>query len=257
MGLFYDRRFDCEPAPREHAQYVLKLGYLSPHTLALEKVPPQARVLDLGCAGGYVASLLRERNGCHVTGVDRSPLASGVELDRFIQHDLNEGPPPVDFSDYEFVLLLDVIEHLAAPEAFVERLREAMKLAPNARLLVSTANVGFFINRLMLLLGQFNYGKRGVLDLTHTRLFTFESFRRLFEQAGFRVVETRPLPGPFPLALGDNALSRTLLALNEALNRLARGLFAYQVFFVIRPLPSLQYLLREAHAHSAARSASG
>ena len=39
----------------------------------------------------------------------------------------------------------------------------------------------------MLLFGQFNYGKRGILDLTHTRLFTFESFRRLFEQGGFRV----------------------------------------------------------------------
>ena len=33
----------------------------------------------------------------------------------------------------------------------------------------------------MLLFGQFNYGKRGILDLTHTRLFTFESFRRLFD----------------------------------------------------------------------------
>ena len=42
----------------------------------------------------------------------------------------------------------------------------------------------------MLLLGQFNYGKRGILDLTHTRLFTFASFRRLFEQGGFRVVDS-------------------------------------------------------------------
>ena len=64
----------------------------------------------------------------------------------------------------------------------------------------------------MLLFGQFNYGKRGVLDLTHTRLFTFGSFRRLFEQAGFKVVEERGVPGPFPLAMGDSALSRALVA---------------------------------------------
>jgi SAM-dependent methyltransferase len=256
MGLFYDRRFDSEPAVTDNLHYQLKLGYLSPHTLALRKIPRGARVLDLGCAGGYVAALLRERNGCRVTGVDCSRPGPGVELDDFILQDLNEGLPQVDPAEYEYVLLLDVIEHLASPELFVERLREAMKLAPNTKLLVSTANVGFFINRVMLLLGQFNYGKRGILDLTHNRLFTFESFRRLFEQAGFRVVETRAIPGPFPLALGENGLSRGLLALNNALNRLAKGLFAYQVFLVVEPLPSLEYLLREAHAHSARRSAS-
>jgi glycosyltransferase involved in cell wall biosynthesis len=256
MGLFYDRRFDVEPAANPNRHYELKLGYLSPHSLALTRIPRGVRVLDLGCAGGYVAALLRERNGCRVTGVDCSPLGPGVELDDFILHDLNEGFPRVDPSEYEYILLLDVIEHLASPELFVEHLREAMKLAPHAKLLVSTANIGFFINRVMLLLGQFNYGRRGVLDLTHKRLFTFDSFRRLFEQSGFRVVETLAIPGPFPLALGQNGVSRALLALNEALNRLAKGFFAYQVFLVVEPLPSLEYLLREAHAHSARRAAS-
>jgi hypothetical protein len=177
-----------------------------------------------------------------------------VELDEFIVHDLNNGPPAVDFAGYEFVLLLDVIEHLSSPETFVEGLREAMKLSPKAKLLVSTANVGFFINRLMLFGGQFNYGKRGVLDLTHSRLFTFESFRRLFEQGGFRVVEAHGIPGPFPLALGDNILSRALVALNRWLMHAARGLFAYQVFLVVEPLPSLEYLLQQAHVHSAQRA---
>jgi hypothetical protein len=129
-----------------------------------------------------------------------------------------------------------------------------MKLSPRVKLLVSTANVGFVVNRLMLLLGQFNYGKRGVLDLTHTRLFTFESFRRLFEQAGFRVVESRGIPGPFPLALGDNRLSRALVRINLMLIWMAKGLFAYQIFFVVEPLPSLDYLLGQALEHSARRA---
>ncbi len=255
MGLFYDRRFDCAPAASDNRHYHLKLDYPSPHSLALESVPVGATVLDLGCAGGYVAALLRERNRCHVTGVDRHPPGPGVELDQFVRQDLNDGPPDLDLARYDFLLLLDVIEHLASPERFIEELREALKLTPRTRLLASTGNVGFFINRLMLLIGQFNYGKRGVLDLTHSRLFTFESFRRLFEQAGFRVVEARGIPGPFPLALGHNWLSRTLVVLNGWLIRASRGLFAYQMFFVVEPLPSLEYLLREAHTHSALKSA--
>jgi glycosyltransferase involved in cell wall biosynthesis len=254
MGLFYDRRFDCEPAATENAHYQPKLNYPSPHSAALEAIPQGARVLDLGCAGGYVGAMLRRERGCLVTGVDRFPLGPGVELDRFIRHDLNNGFPPVDPHEYDFILLLDVIEHLSSPEAFVDDLRTALKLAPAVGILVSTANIGFAVNRLMHLVGQFNYGKRGILDLTHSRLFTFSSFRRLFEQGGFRVRQIRGIPGPFPLVLGDGPLARSFLAINTALIRVARGLFSYQLFFVVEPQPSLDYLLREAHQESAIRS---
>ena len=48
-----------------------------------------------------------------MTGVDRFPLGPGVELDAFILHDLNDGFPPVDAGDFDYVLMLDVIEHLS------------------------------------------------------------------------------------------------------------------------------------------------
>jgi 2-polyprenyl-3-methyl-5-hydroxy-6-metoxy-1,4-benzoquinol methylase len=255
MGFFYDRRFDCAPAAADNAHYQAKLGFPSPHTAALDAIPQGARVLDLGCAGGYVGAALRRLRGCRVTGVDRCPIAPGVELDGFILHDLNDGLPRLDVRDYDYVLLLDIIEHLTSPEAFVEQLRAALALSPSTKLVASTANIGFIINRLMLLAGQFNYGKRGILDLTHSRLFTFGSFRRLFEQGGFRVLSTRGIPGPFPLVLGDGALGRAVFTINDWLIRLSPGLFSYQMFFIVESLPSLEYLLREAHDHSAVRIA--
>jgi glycosyltransferase involved in cell wall biosynthesis len=254
LGLFYDRRFDCATQTVENAHYEPKLDYPSPHAVALELVPERARVLDLGCAGGYVGAMLRRRNGCRVMGVDRFPLGQGVELDGFMQHDLNDGPPALNAADYDYVLLLDVIEHLASPELFIERLREALKFTPNTKLLASTANIGFCINRAMLLFGQFNYGKRGILDLTHTRLFTFASFQRLFEQGGFRVVEARGIPGPFPMAMSNKTVSRFVMAVNNWLIKVSRGLFSYQMFFVVEPLPSLEYLLAKASEQSASRS---
>ena len=257
LGLFYDRRFDCGPAPQENAHYQPKLDFLSPHSVAIDAVPHGARVLDLGCAGGYVGAALRRERGCRVTGVDLFPLGSGVELDAFIRQDLNDGLPTVDFRNFDYVLILDVIEHLASPEAFVDQLRAALTLAPATKLIVSTANIGFFINRFMLLIGQFNYGKRGILDLTHSRLFTFASFRRLFEQGGFRVREERGIPGPFALVFGVGVVGRAIASINKALVRIGRGLFAYQMFFIVEPLPSLEYLLQTARDESAARSETG
>ena len=104
----------------------------------------------------------------------------------------------------------------------------------------------------MLLLGQFNYGKRGILDLTHTRLFTFNSFRRLFEQAGFEVVEECGVPAPFPLALGDNWISRLFIKINQVMIKLSKSLFSYQIFLVVRSRPSLNSLLKTAQDYAEA-----
>jgi glycosyltransferase involved in cell wall biosynthesis len=254
-SLFYDRKLDpASAAPNE--QYTSKLGFASSHTLALEHVPPGSRVLDIGCAGGFLSAALRAR-GCRITGLDAVPPADASAVDDFHLVDLNTELFPLDLRDFDCVLLLDVIEHLQSPERFIDAFARAAALNPNLTIVATTGNVAFVVVRLMLLLGQFNYGKRGILDLTHTRLFTFGTFRRLFEQAGFDVIAMSGVPAPFPLALGDRPLARMLLGVNRALVRASRSLFAFQMLAVIRPRPSLAYLLDRARRASAERSASG
>ncbi len=252
MGIFYDRKYDCAPAG--FALYTPKFDLPSPHTMALNLIGEGSRVLDLGCAGGYVGAALQHRKNCSVTGVDASPPRD-VVLDEFFQHDLNDGLRGIPAGRYDYILMLDVIEHLKSPESFLDELYQSLARNPGVEVLLSTANVGFIVTRLMLLLGQFNYGKRGILDLTHTRLFTFASFRRSLEQAGFNILEMKAVPGPFSVALGDNALSRFLLAVNVWLNRISRGLFAYQIFVRAQPRPTVEYLLGAAHDESARKLA--
>ena len=248
-GLFYDRRFDCAPAG--YSPYLPKLTYASPHKYALEHVSPGSRVVDLGCAGGYMGSALRKAKQCCVTGVDIFPGEG--HLDDFYFHDLSDGPPDFDFSQYDFILMLDVIEHLPLPERFLDQLRTKLAMNPDAELIISTANIGFFVTRIMLVLGQFNYGKRGILDLTHTRLFTFASLRRALDQAGFVILETRGMPAPYPLALGENWFSLLLVAANHLAASLWRGLFAYQICMRAKPRPSLETLLHNAREESRVR----
>ena len=108
----------------------------------------------------------------------------------------------------------------------------------------------------MLLFGQFNYGKRGILDVTHTRLFTFGSLKHALRQAGFEILETRGVPAPFPHAIGDNMVSRVLLHNNKFLIHISRGLFAYQIFMRARPEPTLESLLKLAKEESEVRASS-
>jgi methyltransferase family protein len=171
-------------------------------------------------------------------------------LDEFVQCDLDRGEFPVDAGRFDYVLLLDIVEHLRSPERLLDTLRQARRTGNDLTVIFSTGNVAFLVTRLGLSAGWFNYGVRGILDLTHTRLFTFRTARNLFEQSGYTVEEVRGVPAPFPLALGENMLSRLLLALNRLLIRLSKSLFAYQIFMVCKPTPSLEWLLQNAHEAS-------
>ena len=175
--------------------------------------------------GAYLA----KQKQCRVDGIDAFPIVQ-PGFESFHLHDLNFGLPALDYEKYNYVLMLDVIEHLARPEAFLEQLRTALSMNPATEVMISTANIGFIVTRFMLVIGQFNYGRRGILDLTHTRLFTFGSFERAVKQAGFDIIERVGVPAPAPLALGDNFVSRTLLKINSGLLHLLRGLFSYQIF---------------------------
>ncbi len=251
MGLFYDRKFDCRNDSPVNSHYQIKLGYTSPHSIVLDKVKAGSRVLDLGCAGGYLSAKLKER-GCVVTGIDVAPLEAGITLDEFHIHDLNK-PLPIDASQFDYILLMDVIEHLNSPEKFVENLLESMKGRDKAEIMVSSGNVAFCLMRLMLLFGQFNYGKRGILDLTHTRLFTAKTLKQLFLQNGYEVAECLGVPAPFPLAVGNNMLGRAMCKINDWFIYLSKSLFSYQIFFVIRAKPTLAALLQDAYESSSAR----
>lgn len=245
LGIFYERKFDMRDGGEHNPLYQSKFNFESPHTLALARVPDGSSVLDVGCASGYMARALTGK-GCRVTGIDQFPVAGDLPLEQFIRHDLDAGALPVDAGEFDYILLLDVIEHLRSPEGFVEALRQSRTDSKLATVIISTGNVAFVLTRMMLALGFFNYGMRGILDLTHTRLFTFGSLRHLLEQAGYQIDEVRGVPPPIPFALGDSWLSRSLMAVNRGLIRLSRSLFSYQIFMVARPLPSLEWLLHRA-----------
>ena len=249
-GILYQRRFD-PISEQENAHYDLKLGYASSHQFALDVVPDGASVLDIGSGpGGLARELLRK--GCRVAVVEQFDVSERFdgEVAIFVQ-DLDD-EPRFSVSEYDYLLLLDVIEHLKSPERFLERLRAQFDYSTRT-LVLTTPNIAFVIQRAMLALGQFNYGKAGILDRTHTRLFTFRSLRRLLVDRGFRIKHMRGVPAPFPKAFGNGLLGRSLLAINQLLIAISPTLFAYQIFVVAETTPSVDFVLEDAKRRSALR----
>ncbi len=249
IGLLYDPLLDFNLFETETYYFKKDPGSLHQHVVR-KGFAPGERVLEIGAAAGHVSRTLAER-GVDMTAVDRErPRAAGGA--RALALDLDE-----DFAarlpgeTYDTVLALDVIEHLSSPEDAVQRI--ARLLVPGGRVLASTANIAFLPMRLLLLLGVFNYGKRGILDKTHRRLFTIGSFRRLFERYGYEVGAVRGFGPPirdlvsarFPFSWIDTAAS--------FLARVMPRLFAYNFLIEARRLPSLDEVYQATLASGGAK----
>ncbi len=246
IHLFYDRKFDVKPDQDMHSD---KLAFTSSQSFAVAACPTGRRVLQLGIGHGNVAAELKSRQ-CSVTAVDFS--ASEVAETAAGSRPVSAPTPrlPADTGSYDHILLMDLIEHLHDPEMFMDELRhQTGKHRPEV--IITSGNVAFFVTRMMLALGQFNYSRKGVLGLGHRRLFTFKSLRSLLEQAGYQIIEERGVPAPFPLAIGANCCSAALLKINSLLIKLSKSLFAYQVCIRARALPESRHLLTETISSSA------
>ena len=124
--------------------------------------------LDVGCAGGALVKLMREK-GCDAYGVD--PAGEG------------EGVTACDFEEYrtdmrfDLITVLNTLEHLPAPSRFLRRVRGL--LSEGGTVLVTVPNLAGKTVRI---------STDAFLSSAHLYHFTPETLRAMFMRNGLRVV---------------------------------------------------------------------
>ncbi|MEM7732864.1 MAG: bifunctional 2-polyprenyl-6-hydroxyphenol methylase/3-demethylubiquinol 3-O-methyltransferase UbiG [Pseudomonadota bacterium] len=102
------------------------------------------RVLDLGCAGGFMAEALADR-GAKVTGID--PAAEAIRAAQLhadhegysIQYDVGVGEAlPYEDASFEAVVCVDVLEHVADLDQVLREVKRV--LVPGGRFFFDTIN---------------------------------------------------------------------------------------------------------------------
>lgn len=238
IELFYDPRFDIGV----DYPYTVKTGRQTTHGFVRTHDWGNAqKVLDVGGGGGESIAQDLSDAGHRVLCVDqftggKTPASGKLE---FLNANLND-PWPVEAGSRDIVFALDVLEHLTSPETALHESNRVLK--SRGLLCASTANVAFLPVRMMLLLGIFNYGRRGILDLTHTRLFTKHSFRRIIENSGYEILKQRGFGPPIRDLVGRNWFLRVIDSILSWLAQVWPGVFAYQLLIIARKRTTIREL---------------
>jgi 2-polyprenyl-6-hydroxyphenyl methylase/3-demethylubiquinone-9 3-methyltransferase len=145
--------------------------------------------LDVGCGAGLLAEPLA-RMGAKVTAVDAAPelieaakahaAGAGLSIDyRAVGVEALKGK-------YDLVTSMEVIEHVADPQAFVKDL--AARLAPDGLLILSTPNRTAWSKLLTITLAEgFGQIPKGTHDFD--KFIDPDTMRGLLAQAGLEVID--------------------------------------------------------------------
>jgi 2-polyprenyl-3-methyl-5-hydroxy-6-metoxy-1,4-benzoquinol methylase len=186
-------------------------------------------VLDVGCSSGYLAAP-HAASGARVVGIELDPdaaEAARASCAEVLVGDVERIELPFEPASFDAIVCGDLVEHLRDPGSTLARLRPLLR--PGGRLVLTTPNVANWAMRLSLLAGRWRYTERGILDRTHTHLFTRKTLAETVEAAGYRILEldhTAPVP-----LVGTPSVERAA----HAVAGIRPSLLAYQ--FVLAATP--------------------
>lgn len=204
------------------------------HSLLMRLVPPNSRVLELGCATGYLSGYMERGLGCRVTGLEYDSSSAAIASTRATEvytADLDASgalDPARASAPYDVLFAAAVLEHLKDAPGLLRSVRPL--LTDDARMIMSLPNIAHWGVRLGLLGGRFDYTEYGIMDRTHLHFYTARTGRALLEENGY-AVESFHIAGSGL----QNALNGLARRMNRPLPRpILPGPLAYELIYVAR-----------------------
>lgn len=137
------------------------------------------RVLDIGCAHGFLLDEARRRHHCEVTGIEPSDYARNYAVEK-LHLNIYRGPLddcPEGGGVFDVIFLIGVIEHLPAPRKMLEMCRNLLK--QDGIIVITTVDTRGYFPFYMLKPPE------------HVFYFSHANLNLLLEQCGYKTLLTR------------------------------------------------------------------
>ena len=188
-------------------------------TLSLLEGIKNKKVLDIGCASGYIGAVLKKQ-GNYVVGIDitKKDIAKAKKsLDKAYVFDIENDNTKILGRGYDLIVMIEVIEHLFDPEKAIAKFLPLLK--SDGKVLISTPNFVQIYNRIKIFFGIFEYNEETVVNKSHIHFFTRPTFLKLISELGLDIIkeENVILPETFSFVLKffPNLFSHQIIILAE------------------------------------------
>lgn len=218
---------------------------------AFSRVAENAIVLEIGPSNGNLIFHLTTEKKCTADIVEIDEEA-GKQASRFarnscigsIRGDLErkEWYQELKANRYDYVLILDVLEHVRNPQEVLILVSSLLK--EDGEILLSVPNIAHNSVVINLLHNKFEYTKVGLLDDSHVHFFTYESASQMILESGVAIksCEARQI------AVGNNEISALYGSLPrnvEAYLKTREQGTAYQFLFTLVKAETNKQIKRE------------
>lgn len=207
---FYNQRYALQD---EYGRGTYNLAGLIKQTVVRKKLNSfeKIQLLDVGCGAGLFCEAFIHQAGCadrigRIAGIDLVEASDRVSLPgfEFYPCNLNDDKLPFDGEAFNVIFCNHVVEHVFNTEHLFRELHRVA--AAGSLVVVSTPNLGWWVNRMLLLFGlqpvgtevgteSIAYGSgplssrlRSFFPAGHIRLFTARALRDLALASGFTVM---------------------------------------------------------------------
>ena len=197
----------------------------SVHTQILNSIRKQSKVLDVGCAEGYLSKKIASKE-CEVVGIELDKEAA-QKAEKYCKEVIIGNIESIEldnkYSNYfDFIIIADVLEHLHDPSRILNKIKKYLK--DDGCIIISVPNIANWKVRFKLLRGNFDYTNQGILDEEHLRFFTEKTAKKLIMDVGLEIYK-------FDLTVGD--LNR-LAELFHSFGLMWPNLMAYQFLIIAK-----------------------
>lgn len=203
-----------------------RLNPLNIDRQSTELIPERSRVLDIGCATGFIGRYLKSKKKCEVWGIElgkEEAREAKKYLDKIIVGDIEDiGTANQIKGKFDIVFASAIVEHLKEPGESLKHWKKFIK--KNGKLIITTSNIAHWSQRLSLLKGEFEYKDYGILDNTHLHFYTPTTFRKLLKESGYNIehFSIDPVGGGIP-------------RISKILSKIFPNIFAYQMLILASP----------------------
>lgn len=158
-------------------------------------IKPSSKILDVGSGEGTIRGFLQD---CEYWAVDISKQTIDLLKKQNIkaeQVNLNKHEIPFKNEKFDYILLLDILEHTTNPAQILQAARKLLKTA--GKMIISLPNDYHFLNKIRFLLNK-NLTQDPFSPTGHLHYFPIKSADNFMKNQGFKILKKKYIPAVKP-----------------------------------------------------------